>query len=182
MADQARVTSFDALESFRTNLILFLNKARLRLDEVGGEIRRTRGWLQSDQRLHWEGEIRRRRRTLDQAEQELLNARMSSFRDNYSVEMMAVRRAKLACSEAEEKLQNVKRWSRNYESSIAPLAKKLESLRGVLDHELPKAISYLLRTQEALESYAETGAPRDASKPPPGQEEPAPATTLNPRP
>ena len=72
MADQANVTSFDALETFRTNLILFLNKTRVRVDEVGDEIRRTRGWLQNDQRVHWEGEIRRRRRTLSQAEQELL--------------------------------------------------------------------------------------------------------------
>jgi len=171
MADQAQVTSFDALETFRANLILFLSGARLRVDEVGSEIRRTRGWVQNEQRLHWEGEIRRRRRTLDQAEQELLNAKLSSFRDNFSVELMAVRRAKQAFVEAEEKLQNVKRWSRNYESCVAPLAKKLESLRGVLDHELPKAVSYLLQIQKSLESYAETAAPRDVKSPPSGQEE-----------
>ena len=182
MADQANVTSFDALETFRTNLILFLNKTRVRVDEVGDEIRRTRGWLQNDQRVHWEGEIRRRRRTLSQAEQELLNARMSSFRDNLSVEQMAVRRAKQAFVEAEEKLQNVKRWARNFESCIAPLAKKLESLRGVLDHDLPKAVSYLLRTQESLDLYAETGSPRVASNPPAEADEPAPAPAATPEP
>ncbi|MEI6279440.1 MAG: hypothetical protein WCQ16_08675 [Verrucomicrobiae bacterium] len=184
MADQAQVTSFDALETFRTNLILFLNKARIRVDEMGGEIRRTRGWLQNDRRVHWEGEIRRRRRTLAQAEQELLNARMSSFRENFSVELMAMRRAKQASEEAEGKLRNVKRWARNYESCLAPLEKKLESLRGVLDHELPKAVSYLLQTRETLESYAETGAPREVKNPPSGQQEnaPDPATTPEPQP
>jgi len=179
MADQAHITSFDALEIFRVNLILFLNKARVQVDEAGCGIRRMQGWLQNDQRLYWEREIRGRRRALDQAEAELLNAKMSSLRDNLSVEMMAMRRAKKAFAEAEEKLQNVKRWSRNFESGIAPLAKKLESLRGVLDHELPKAVSYLLEAQKALESYAETGTPRDVKNPPPVADETAlaPATT-----
>lgn len=172
MADQANVTSIEALETFRTNLILFLNKSHNRVDEVGDEIRRTRGWLQSDQRLHWEGEIRRRRRTLDQAEQELLNARLSSLRDNLSREMIAMRRAKQALVEAEQKLQNVKRWSRTYESAIAPLAKKLESLRSVLDHEMPKAISYLLQTQNNLEAYAGIGTPGATPTPPPEENPP----------
>ena len=95
---------------------------------------------------------------------------------------MAVRRAKQAFVEAEEKLQNVKRWARNYESCIAPLAKKLESLRGVLDHDLPKAVSYLLRTQESLDLYAETGSPRVASNPPAEADEPAPAPAATPEP
>lgn len=184
MADQAKITSFDALETFRTNLILFLNKAHARVDEVGDEIRRTRGWLQSDRRVYWEGEIRRRRRALDQAEQELLNAKMSSFRENLSREMLAARRAKDALMEAEEKLQNVKRWTRNYESMVAPLAKKLESLRGVLDHDLPKAISHLVETQQNLGAYAETGTPRDVKTPPSEQPENTPdsAGTPDPRP
>ncbi len=145
MAEQAQITSFDALETFRTNLILFLNKAHARVDEVGDEIRRTRGWLQSDRRVHWEGEIRRRRRALDLAEQELV--------------------------EAEEKLLNVKRWIRGYESLIAPLSKKLESLRGVLDHDLPKAVAYLVQTQQNLAEYSESGAPREAKSGPSGQPE-----------
>ncbi|MEI6492119.1 MAG: hypothetical protein WCO94_06195 [Verrucomicrobiota bacterium] len=184
MADHAQVTSFDALEIFRTNLILFLSKARIQVDDAGGEIRRTQGWLQNDQRLYWEREIRRRRRALDQAEAELLNAKMSNLRENLSVELMAARRAKKAFDEAEEKLQSVKRWARNFESCIAPLAKKLESLRGVLDHELPKAVSYLLETQKTLESYAEIGTSRDVRNPLPPTEETArdPATTQEPHP
>lgn len=179
MADHAQVTSLDALEVFRTHLVLFLNKVRTQLDGASGEIRRTQGWLQNDQRLLWEQEIRRRRRTLDQAEAEFLNAKMSGLRDNHSVELMAVRRAKKAFDEAEEKLQNVKRWSRNFESLIAPLAKKLESLRGVLDHQLPQAASSLLETQKILESYAEIGTSWDVRTPPPVTDENAgnPATT-----
>lgn len=156
MADQAKVTSIEALETFRASLILFLAKTRSRVGEVSDEIRRTRGWLQNEQRIHWEGEIRRIRRKLDLATQELLTARMSELRDDLSREMMAVRRAKQALEEAEEKLRKVKLWSRNYESAVAPLAKNLESFQSVLDHEMPKAIAYLVRTQDALAAYAET--------------------------
>lgn len=184
MAEFAQVTSFEALEIFRTHLILFLTKARVHVDHSGGEIRRMQGWLQNDQRLHWEREIRRRRRTLDLAEAELLNARMSGLRDSHSVELMAMRRAKKAFDEAEEKLQSVKRWTRNFEQCIAPLAKRLESFHNILDQELPRAVSYLLETQKYLESYAEIGTSRDVTKSPPmtGETDREPATTPEPQP
>ena len=61
MSEQVKVTSIDALEAFRANLIVFLTKAHQSIDEVSDAIRRTRNWVQHDQRVHWEGEIRRRR-------------------------------------------------------------------------------------------------------------------------
>lgn len=162
MADQANITSLEALESFRTNLIVYLSRTRLRLDEVNNELRRTKIWLQNDQRLFWEGEIRRRRRARDQAEQELLSARLSSFNESMTLQMLAARRARQALEEAETKLQNVKRWTRNYASCTEPLAKKLDSLRNVLDDELPKAITHLSQTQRTLEAYTEAPMPQDA--------------------
>ena len=171
MADQAKITSLDALENFRSHLILFLSKTHSIVEEVSDDIRKTRGWLQNDQRLHWEREIRRRRRALDQAQQDLHSAKLSSFNDNYSLQMMAVRRAKQAADDAEEKLRNVKRWTRDYEFSLSPLAKKLDSLRGVIDHKLPKAASTLLQIQKTLDSYMELGERRTAIPPPETQSE-----------
>ena len=167
MGEQVRVTSIDALEAFRASLIIFLSKAHRSVDEVGDEVRRTRMWVQSDQRLCWEGEIRRRRRTLDQAEGELMTARLSGLRDNTSAQENAVRKARQAVAEAEKKLHNVKIWSRDFDHRIDPLTKKLEGLRQLLDHDMPKAIAYLLQAQKTLEAYAETHAPPSA----------APATT-----
>ena len=164
MADQAKITSIEVLESFRSSLILYINRAHTRVDEVGDEVRRTRAWLQSDRRIHWEGEIRKRRRILDQAEADLHSARMSALNDNHSLQMLAVRRARESLSEAERKLQNVKRWSRDFDASAEPLVKRLEVLRGELDHEMPKALAYLVAAQSALEAYAESGtAPRATS-------------------
>lgn len=168
MADQAKVTSLDALESFRSHLVIYVKKAQARLDEVADEVRRARMWLQNDQRMFWEGEIRRRQRVLDQAEQELMTARLSSLRDGNTLQMMAVRKARSALEEAREKLLNVKRWTRTFDSQVEPALRKMESLRGVLEHDLPQGIARLVEVQRTLDDYAGIG-PAGAIKPPPAE-------------
>ena len=81
MATRAKVTSVEALESFRTNLIVYLSKARPTLDEVSDEVIRTRVWLESDRRVHWEGQVRRLRQKLQDAQQAVFSAELSSLRE-----------------------------------------------------------------------------------------------------
>lgn len=156
MGEQAKVTSVEALELFRTHLIIFATKAKARLDEVGDEIRRTRVWLQTDRRLVWEAETRKRQKVLDQATQELLSARISNVRDNLSGQNNAVRKAKRSLEEAEEKLKNVKGWNRNYDSHVEPLMKRLEGLKRILEDDMPKAAATLVQFQDILQAYADT--------------------------
>lgn len=153
MADQAKVSSLDALESFRASLIVFLTRARQSTDEVRDAVKRTRQWLEHDQRTYWEGQIRLRRRTLDLATQELFTARLSEFIDK-TPRQNAVRKAKAALEEAEQKLRATKKWTVNFDAVSAPLTKRLESLRQFLDDELPKGVAYLSQAQRTLESYA----------------------------
>ena len=60
MPQSAHVTSVDALEAFRSSLIVYMSKARPTLEEISAEVMRTRLWLQTDQRTHWESQTRRR--------------------------------------------------------------------------------------------------------------------------
>src|ERR1051326_5682638 len=48
MPERAQVTSVEAIEAFRASLILFLSKARPTLEEVSGDVLRTKLWLQHD--------------------------------------------------------------------------------------------------------------------------------------
>ena len=96
MAEQAKITSFEALENFRAALILFLADAHRSVDEVGDAIRQTRQWIQHDQRMHWEGLRRKWQQKLDQATQELMSARLSTLRDSTTMQENAVRKAKAA--------------------------------------------------------------------------------------
>ena len=50
MADRAQVTSVEALEAFRSALVIYLSKARPALEEMANEVARAKQWLQNDQR------------------------------------------------------------------------------------------------------------------------------------
>ena len=155
MANQARVTSIDALEDLRAALIVFVTKARRAADQASDKARRMRAWLQNDQRMHWEGEIRRRKRALDQATQELYSARLAGQSDLIAVRQITVRKMRHVVEEAEGKLQNVKRWNQNFGAAADPLLRKIDSLREFMDHAMPDAIAYLSNAQKSLEAYAE---------------------------
>ena len=160
MAEQAKITSLDALERFRADLIIFMTTAHRCVDEAGDEVRRTRQWLQGEQRTHWEGQARLRKRVLDQAEADLYSARLSGLKDRTIVQEEAVRKAKRAMAEAEDKLRVLKKWNRDFDNNADPLVKRLEGMRYFLDHDMPKALTYLVQAQKTLEAYAETPAAR----------------------
>ena len=165
MAEEAKVRSIDELDAFRAKLIVFQAKARKAIDQASDEVRRTRLWLDSDRLPYWEGQVKRRLRLYEQAGQELMSARMSEFIDNPAVQQQNVRKAKASLEEAEEKLRAVKHWNRNFETSIQPMAKKLESTCQFLDFEIPQAIIYMSQIIRTLDAYAERNLPAGGGLP-----------------
>lgn len=162
MAERAQVTSSDALELFRSNLLLYLDKARPALDEVSAEVMRMRNWLEDEQRVYWESQVRRRRREFDEARQALFSAKLSLLDRASSAEQMMAHRARRALQAAEEKLRKVKQWDRVFESRTAPLVKQMEKLHTVLAHDMVKAVAFLTRTLETLEAYRRVAPPASA--------------------
>ena len=166
MADQqAKVTSLDALEAFRSSAIVFMTKARRAVDQASDEVRRTRHWLEGDRRTFWEGELRKRTRAFERAEQELVSARFSEFNESMHIQKAALRKAKDAVDAATEKLRAIKTWSRNFDGHFDPMVKRLDTLRQYLEHDMPKAIAYLTQVITTLESYTQLmgGGPVDAT-------------------
>ena len=155
MPERAHVTSVDALESFRSNLIVYLSKARPTLEEVSAVVQRTRGWLESEQRTYWENEFRRRSRALQEAQAALFSSRMSRMREASAAEQMAVQRTKRALDEAEAKLRVVKQWNRVFDNQVDPLVKQMEKLHTVLAHDMVKAVAFLTQAIQTLDAYAE---------------------------
>lgn len=174
MDGQAKVGSIDTIQDFRATLIRFTERARRALDDVTGEVKRTRGWLETEQRQKWEGEYRRRARQLEQAEQELFSAKLSTMHNDKSAQQMAVKKAKRSLQEAEEKLALIKRWRQAYDNRVEALAKQLESLHETLSRQMPRGIVSLANTIRVLQDYAEVNAPRPAA---PAAGESAPAAT-----
>jgi len=155
MPTHAKVTSVEALESFRNALIIYLSKARPTLEEVSSDFLRHRTWLETEQRLHWQNQVRSRTKKLDEAQTALFSAEISNLREATVAERMSVNKAKRSLQEAEDKLRMVKKWNREFDSRAAPLAKQLGKLQTILTTDVPHAIAYLTQTVKTLHDYAE---------------------------
>jgi hypothetical protein len=164
MPEKAKITSVEAIELFRAALILFASRARPVLEESSSEITRTRLWLQNEQRYHWENQLRARNKLLEQARQELFNARLSEFQETTSLLQMTVRRAQRAVQGAEEKLKMLKRWDREMDNRAAPLLKEVDQLHGFLTADVPRAIALLSQIVKTLDAYTGVSAPRPEGK------------------
>ncbi len=163
MAERAHITSVEALEGLRTALIQYRERASVNLHEISDEVRRTRNWVGQDRLTHWAGEIRRRTRALNDAQQRLFSAELSAMRETSTEEERAVKRGRERLREAEGKLAASRKWDQGFDSVVGPAAKAVEQLRGLVDEDLPKAIHALGEMIRALEAYEGGASPESAS-------------------
>lgn len=171
MAEQANVSSIDALEAFRADLIQFLEKARVALEDAESEVRRTRTWLDVDRANHWMAQMKLRLKHLEQAEAEYYNARITRPNENHASHKMAVAKAQRRVDEAEEKLHIIKRWRMQFDNRATPLLRQLDPAFFLIGSHLPKGVHALAESIKALQAYAEkTSAPKTAAPPTGGGE------------
>ena len=159
MADRAKVTSVEAIESFRANLILYLPKARGALEEMSSEVLRTRLWLQIDQKGYWERQFRLRSRELERAQAELFGARLSKIQTATAAQQIAVSKARRALRESETKLQALRKWDRDLENRTDPMVKQLEQLNDFLIRDMVRAVASLAQMVKTLQAYGSVTPP-----------------------
>ncbi len=155
MSDQARITSLDALEDFRGDLIRYLERAREALDEASGEVRRTRAWLDVDRRVFWEGELRKRTKRLAQAEQELYSAGLANLQQTNAPQKLAVLKARRSLAEAQAKIVVLRKWRQDFDNRAGFLLRQLDPMDFKIRQHLPKAVFFLSEAIKALQDYAE---------------------------
>src|SRR5262245_12956010 len=143
MPQRAKVTSVEAIDAFRSYLIVYLSKARPALEEVNAEVLRMRIWLENEQRTHWENEVRKRAKLLEQTQAALFSSRISNLREETAAEQQAFHRARRALDEAEAKLRVTKKWSREFDNQIQPLLKQVEKLQTIFSNDMVMALAYL---------------------------------------
>jgi hypothetical protein len=159
MAQRANITSLDAIQEFRANLVIYLNKARPVLDEAASEVSRVRIWLETERRPYWLKQYLQRTQRLEEAEAALFSAKLSRFSEVSAAQQAAVQKARLAVGEAEEKIRSIKRWTRDYENRTGILLKQLEKLGNVFSLDLTNAVAYLNELIDTLQKYAAMQAP-----------------------
>jgi hypothetical protein len=167
---EAHITSIDALEAFRTGLVVYVSKARPTIEEVSSDILRMRLWLQNDQRMLLEGLVKRRMRELEQAQSALFSKRVAVIKQENSAEQMAVQRAKRALDDAEAKLRKLKNWNREFDSRVEPLVKQLEKLHSVLTVDMLQAQHSLSQRVSTLQAYTDVSSSADSTSSAPAAE------------
>src|SRR5580765_2273696 len=135
MPDHAKVTSLEAIESFRAKLIVYRERAGRVLDEVSDDVIRTRVWVEQDRPAYWKNQITVRTRDWEQHKQELFSAQLSGMRDASYVHQAAVRKSLDAVRWAEAKHELARTWARQYDHRVEPLARQVEKLRHTLSHD-----------------------------------------------
>jgi len=166
MAERAQVTSVEAVDSFRADLIVYLAKARAVLEEASDDVLRTRLWVQNDQRRIWEQEARVRYRKLEEARSELFSAQLSKFSQSAALCLMAVQRAERANREVEAKMGVLKKWNRELENRTDPLVKQVTQFHGFLTTDMKRGVAYLEQVVRALQAYAGVATPGAAAAAP----------------
>lgn len=173
----ALVSSVEAVESFRADLLVFITQARAALEEVHADRLRLRLWLENDQRRYWEMQLRGRQLAVERAQAELFGARLSQFQETLVEKQMILRRAQTAQTEAEQKLKRLKLWERDLDHQAEPMLKQIERMQNVLSGDLGHAVMFLNEIVKSLQAYAEITPVSPSATPPPAppqSEEPAP--------
>jgi chromosome segregation ATPase len=152
---EANVTNIEALERFRSSLVLFLERAGFVLDEVSEEVKRTRIWLQTEQAMKLGHEMKRRQRELEQLEQEMFTARLSDLAQKKTGMQMQINKKRREILELEGKIRAVKGWLRNFDSVVETEARKAEKLRQQIDIEMARAVTSLTDSVKQLRAYSE---------------------------
>jgi hypothetical protein len=154
MAEQANVSSIDALEAFRADLIQFIEKARVALEDAEGAVRRTRSWLDDDRSGYWSRQWKQRSKQLEQAEAELYSVNLTSPGESHAFQKMAVLKARRQLEEAEEKLRVLKQWRQTFDNRTTPLLRQLDPAFFLVGTQLPKGVHSLAEAIKALQAYA----------------------------
>lgn len=161
MDQSARVTSIDALRRFKSALMEFCEAAQLALGEGNIEVQRIHSWLQNDRLTYWKQQLKLRNNRLTDAKAELMRAQIASQdgRGSASLESKNVIKWKRLVEEAEEKIQAVKKWTRNLDREVSLFKARCQPLARTVSGEMDKAFVKIDRATDALEKYTKLAPP-----------------------
>lgn len=157
MRPGANVRSIDALEGFRSRLVLYLTRSRAILEDVAQEIVRTRIWLETECPVHWKRQIRLLSVTAAQAEQELVTARLSGDAGAIMERKRALAKALGNLRHAEEGLERTRRWLQRYPTDVEAQGALPQRLQHLLATDASRAVNFLETAATILADYAGRG-------------------------
>jgi hypothetical protein len=159
MSTEARVESIDAIKDFRVHLTKFQEMAGRALGDADSDIQKTARWLEGEGLNFWTSTIRKRQEILAKAEEAYRLKRLykdsSGSTPSAVEEQKAVQIAKKRLEEAQNKLANVKRWTRQLQKEITIYRGGVGRFSNAVSAGVPAAIAHLGSLLEHLDEYRE---------------------------
>jgi hypothetical protein len=169
MSQGANVRSVEALVQFKNGLVAFSEDARVILDGVQMEIRRTRNWLERDQLTYWRSQVKRWQQEVAMARTELHRRKLTQMNSDVVTDTEQKEALKLAqrrLAHAEEMVEKVKRWIPVLEHAIADYRAQAQPLGDHLSGGFENTLSLLDRMVKSLDAYLKLSAPAAPVLPP----------------
>lgn len=163
---QGHVRSIDALRDLRIALLEWAARLNDQTFEIGHEAQRALQWAKVDQPRYWRGEITIAERRLQEARDHLASTQATyGGRDRPPATEARKRVAQLErrVRFCQQRAGACRRWADEIERAVERLAGALAALQQQSDSELPLAANQLSQWIAALDRYAETAPPADAS-------------------
>jgi hypothetical protein len=158
----ARVDDIDPIRDFRIHLTKFQEMAGRALSDADSDVNRMMRWLEGEGLNLWTSAIRKRQEILAKAEEALRFKRLykdaSGSTPSVVEEQKVVKKAKDSLAEAQEKLKNVKHWTRALQKEQTLYRGAVASFSNDVAAGVPQAIGYLGALLAELEKYLELEA------------------------
>ena len=157
MGRGARVDSIDAIRYFRVALVKFQESANSAITDAESEMHQAHTWLESEQRQHWQREIRKSHELLMRAKEALRMKKL--FKDSTGSRPSAVDEEK-AVKVAERKLQEAEQKAANVKRHLLKLPKEVQTYKGSVQRfatsvqqDIPVALAHLGEMVAKLDEY-----------------------------
>jgi hypothetical protein len=167
MRPPARVTSIDLLRDWQAALATFRTDALDALTTASLDVRRWFDWLDEHRRA-WTSAVRDRYDEVTQAKAALARKQWvlpGEREPDTTEEIKALRVAQRRLAEAEDKVSCTKRWNPALQRAVEEYEGPIRRLADLLEGDLPKAGSLIVRLVADLEAYVALSA--NAVRPPP---------------
>jgi hypothetical protein len=166
MSGAARVDDVDPIKDFRVYLIKFQEMANRALGDADSDVHRMTRWLEGEAATYWNNQIRKRQEALAKAEEAFRFKRL--YKDASGATPSAVEEQKQVkiCKErlqhAQEKMANVKKWSKELQKQSTLYRGGVAGFTNNVNAGMKTAYSHLGSILDHLDEYfgitAETGA------------------------
>ena len=155
----ANVESIEALQEFRTRLMIFLEKTNDALLSMQEQVYHAMDWIERDRPAYWHNARNKAFDQISQARIQLETARMRKETDGYRPslveEKQALRDAKSRLELCQQKIAIVQSTIGRVYHEADEFRGRMSQLQRLVETDIPNMIGLLGSMLKALEAYAE---------------------------